>query len=168
MSLVTVPPGGTPDTRSARDAAPGAGFTLVELVLSLIVVGIITGVSARAYREYSRATAVRQAAALVAHDVARARGLAVQRREPVSLVADEANRSYVIRNADGQQFAARDFGSDSDLPLTLLDLEPSDAITFSARGILVGASAATVELGRLGRTRRVDVSALGRTRIVTP
>lgn len=141
------------------------GFTLVELVFSLLVVGIVTGVSVSAYREYSRATAVEQAAGLLAEDVSRTRALAIQRREAVSLVPDEANRSYVIRGPSGTLFAARDLGSDSDLPLTLLDLSPVDSLTFNARGILAGASAATVEVGRLGRTRRVTVNALGRVHV---
>lgn len=145
---------------------PAAGFSLIELLATVIVFGILSSIAFGAFRQYARSTAADRAASVLVGDLARTRSYAVQRRGPVSLVVDEANRSYQIRVPGGPVLAVQDFGG-SDTPLTLLDLQMADSALFNARGLLV-TGPLQVELARYDARRRVEVNAVGRTRVTTP
>ena len=146
------------------------GLTIVELLIAIVMLTILMGLGFQGVQAFSRSAVPDRAASVVAADIGLARSYAVQRAEDVSLVADEANRSYEIRNAGGDVLQRRSFGASTDLPLTVLDVQtPGDDITFNARGMLAGgASSITVEIARFGTEREISVNALGRTRISTP
>lgn len=143
-----------------------AGFTLVELLIVLVVFSIVAAIGLGGFRRFNRSTNVDQAARALGSDVTLARSFAIRRGENVALVADEAARSYKIRDAAGNVLAAGGFGFSSDLPLTLLNIKTSgDSLTFNSRGMLVSGSVVEIDLGRDGLTKQLDVSPLGRTRV---
>lgn len=144
-----------------------SGFTLVELLVTVSVFGILTAVAFGAYRRYLDVTAADRAAAVLASDISRTRSYAVQRRGTISLVIDETARSYVIRGPGGPLLAEQDFGDDADLPLTELDLQMADSVVFNARGLLT-TGPLQVDVARNGVERRVEVNALGRSRVTSP
>lgn len=142
------------------------GFTLMELIIAIVIVGIVSALGIMGFKQWGEAGTVEKAARVVAADVALTRQYAIQRREGVSLVADETARSYQIRSATGVVLLRRDFDAANDLPLTQLDVRlPGDSIAFNSRGLVANAGVAQVDVGRTGRTQRVSFNALGRTRI---
>lgn len=152
--------------RTAWRSAAQDGFTLVELLIVIAMFSILVAVGFRGFKQFNESTTVDQAARALTSDVTLARSFAIRRGENVSLVADEADRSYVIRDAGGTILAATDMSASSGTPLTLLDVKTTgDSITFNARGMLTSGSTVEIDLGRSGLTKKVDVSPLGRTRI---
>lgn len=143
-----------------------AGFTLMELLIAMAIGATVTTVGIISFKQWGEAGTVEKAARVVAADVALTRQYAIQRRESVSLVADETNRWYQIRAASGAMLLRRDFDAANDLPLTQLDVRlPGDSIAFNSRGLVANAGIAQIDVGRTGRTQRVSFNALGRTRI---
>lgn len=143
------------------------GFTLVEMLMAVVLFGIVMGVGFTGLRSFNEASTVDRASRTVASDVTLTRSHAIRRRADVSLVADESGRSYAIREAaSGDTLQVRWFDGDSDLPLTTLDVRTGDdSFTFNARGLLQGGSQVDVEVERLGRAKRIEITPLGRTHI---
>lgn len=144
-----------------------AGFTLVELLIAVIVLGILASLAFGGWRRYADSTAADRAARVLMGDIALTRSFAIQRRETVSLVIDEADRTYQIRAPGGPLLAQQDFGAGSDTPLTAMDIQSADSVVFNARGFLT-TGPLQVDLTRYDAERRVSVSGLGRTRVTTP
>lgn len=147
-----------------------AGFTLIEMMIAITVIGVLLAIGADALRTYRESTLVREAAEVLAAEMIVTRSAAIKRRGNVSLVADESELSYVIRADDGEEVRGRrSFDADSDIPLDRLDVAASgDSLTFDSRGLLVSGVNARIDVGRPDRTLRVEFNALGRHRIVTP
>lgn len=140
-----------------------AGVTVIELGMAIAVAGIMLAVSYAGYREFNEAITLRKAAGVVASDLSLTRSFAIQRRANVSLVANEAARSYVIRDADGTTLGNRIFDASSGLPLDFLTVHTlGDSVTFNSRGLLATAGAVEVDVGRQNRTQRIFMNALGR------
>lgn len=147
----------------ARDEA---GFTIIELLIVMTMFSVLVAVGLRGFRNFNRSTTVDQAARALSSDVTLTRSFAVRRGGNVSLVADEGARRYSIRDASGNVLGTGDFSAGSGAPLTLLDVKTTgDSITFNSRGMLVTGTTVEVDVGYAGRTKKVEVSALGRTRI---
>lgn len=156
-------------TGSGQDGAGPGGFTVVELLIAIVVLGIIVAVGVSAYSDFRRASTVRRAAEAVAGDIVLTRSYAVQRRRNVSLVADEAARTYDIRSPGGPTYAERSFAADTDVPLTMLDVVTAgDSVTFNSRGLKVTTGTDSISVGRLGEELRVKLNAMGRTKITQP
>lgn len=143
-----------------------AGFTLVELLIVMSIVSLSMLIANSSYISFRESSALNRAARVVAADVALTRSYAIRNRIAVSLVADEANRSYVVRDEGGNVYLNRMFDATSDMALETLDLSPSgDSIAFNSRGMLT-LGTATIDVGRSGSSRRVTLNAIGRWRIV--
>ena len=146
-----------------------SGLTLIELLMAMVLLAIVLAVGFQGLQAFNESAVPDRAATAIAGDVTLTRSYAIQRGESVSLVADEANRSYEIRTSGGDVLQRRSFDASTDLPLTVLDvMTAGDDITFNSRGMLAGGvSSVTVELARFETGRRIRVNALGRTRITT-
>ena len=149
------------DTQSSwRDER---GFTVVELGIALSAMAVIAAVSLGAFRQFAEATSARKAAVQIAADVGLTRSFAIQRRDEVSMVVDETNLTYVIRDAAGQVLMRRDFGTGSEIALsTILISAPGDSLTFNSRGLLTQ-GAVRFDVSRRDHAQQLDVNALGRT-----
>lgn len=157
--------------RSARAPARATGFTLIELVMAVALFGIIVAVGLTGMRSFNESTVVDRAATAIASDVTLTRSYAVQRRSTVSMVADEADRTYAIRD-EGESppdtLQVRSFSAGTDLPLTQLDVQTSgDGLAFNARGLLVAGSNVTILIERLGTAKEIQITPLGRTVVST-
>lgn len=151
----------------ARRGRP-AGFTILELLIAIIMTGVLLALVYGGYRQFNEAMVVKKAAGVLAADVALTRNYAIQRRANVSLVANETQRTYVIRDTSGARLSVRSFERTSDLPLDRFDVKTAgDSLTFNSRGLLVSGVGVEIEIGRGERQRTVSVNALGRSRIST-
>lgn len=139
------------------------GFTVVELAIALTTMAILSAISIGTFRQYAEATSARKAAVQIAADIALTRSFAIQRRENVSLVMDESDLAYVVRDEAGTVLTRRAFNVGSEVMLDLMTLNTSgDSLTFNSRGLLNNGTAQVV-VGRRSRSHQVDVNALGRT-----
>ena len=143
------------------------GFTLVEALIGITIMSVVGLIANTSYREYRERTILNRAAQVVAADAALTRTYAIRARDNVSLVANEANRTYEIRDGAGNVLKTRQFDVDSDFPLGSLDIINSgDSLTFNARGMLVSAFGVVVVGGNSG-SKSIVVNGLGRHRIIT-
>lgn len=142
-----------------------AGFTLVELLIVLSIVSLSLLIANNSYTSFRESSTLSRAARVVAADVALARSYAIRNRTGVSLVADEADRSYVLRGTDGTVYLTRKFDASSEMPLETLSVNlPGDSVTFNARGLMLYGSA-RIDVGRDSGSRRVSLNAIGRWQI---
>jgi prepilin-type N-terminal cleavage/methylation domain-containing protein len=142
------------------------GFTLVELLIGITIMSVVGLIANTSYRDFRQRTILNRAAQVVAADAALTRTYAIRERGNVSLVADEANQRYEIRDAAGNVLKTRWFDGDSDLPLGSLNVVASgDSLTFNARGMLVSAFALVV-VGTDRGSKTVIVNGLGRHQII--
>lgn len=144
-----------------------SGFTLVELLIVLSIVSLSLLIANNSYTSFRESSALNRAARVVAADAALARSYAIRNRTAVALVADETERSYVIRDQAGNVYLNRVFDAASEMRLETLDVRlPGDSIPFNSRGMLT-LGTATVDVDRGGGSRRVTLNAIGRWQIMT-
>ena len=143
------------------------GFTLVELLIGITIMSVVGLMASTSFRDFRQRTILNRAAQVVAGDAAMTRTYAIRGRANVSMVADESNQSYQIRDASGTVLKTRWFDADSDLRLDSLNIRNAgDSLTFNARGMLVSAFA-VIDVGSNSGSKTVTVNGLGRHRITT-
>lgn len=135
--------------------------------MALTLLAIVLGIGFRELRGFNETTIVDRAASSIAADVSVARSYAVQRGDAVSLVAEESDRRYVIRDeTTGDTLKVRSHSAGTDLPLTRLDVQTTDdRLTFNSRGLLVPGSTVDIVIERLDSGKRIRVTPLGRSSI---
>jgi len=134
------------------------GFTLLELLVGLTLLGLVAGTGITAYRELRAAAALDAARRVAAGELARARMLAVSRREVVRLRLGDGR--LVLTSADGDTLSRtglflREFGLDS------ARLAPR-TLRFNSRG---QAAPGSVYLYRGSHGVRLVSNFLGRVRV---
>lgn len=144
------------------------GFTLVELLIVLSIVSLSLLVANNSYATFRESSTLNRAARVVAADVGLARSHAIRNRTSVALVATEATRSYVIRDAAGTVYLTRVFDATSEMPLDILNVQiADDSIVFNSRGLMSSFGTANIDVERNGAGRRVNLNAIGRSQITT-
>ncbi len=112
------------------------GFSMVELLVSLILFTITLGLTATVFAGYQTRTAAQRAGQVFQMDLNLARASAVRRREAVIVDFDESAGSYLIRSESGDTLLRREFDRDDDIPLDSLNLQlPGDSVVFNSRGV---------------------------------
>lgn len=136
------------------------------MLITLTIMSVVGLIANTSYRDFRERTILNRAAEVIASDVALTRTYAIRERANISMVADESNRTYQIRDAAGNVLKTRWFDADSDLRLVQLNILTSgDSLTFNARGMLLSAFA-LIDVGSDSDSRRVTVNGLGRHRII--
>ena len=119
-----------------EDSSPRLGFTVVELLVTLILFSITLALASLVFSGYQSRTAAQRAAQVFAMDLRLARTSAVRGREVVIVDFNEAGGSYVIRLESGDTILRRGFGRDDDIRLDSLNLQlTGDSLAFDARGV---------------------------------
>ena len=112
------------------------GFTLIEILVSLILYTISLALAVNVFSGYQSRTAAQRAAQVFAMDLSLARASAVRGREVVIVDFDEVAKSYLIRRESGDTLVERKFAQGDDIPLDSLNLQFSgDSVVFDARGV---------------------------------
>jgi prepilin-type N-terminal cleavage/methylation domain-containing protein len=114
----------------------GAGFTIIEIMVVLVIVGITTTVVSGVFYNYLDRSTAKRAAEVFRQDLTVARNAASRSRQPVELVFDEENLGYVIRVEAGDTIVNRVFDRDAEIILDFLDLDlTGDMVAFNDRGV---------------------------------
>jgi len=136
-----------------------AGFTLIEMMLVVIIVGITAALVAPSVGRSVGKARVKRAASILAGDMELAFTTAARQRQPVRVIFTSGTLSYAIQDrATSTVLITRDFGPTSELALTsfsaslpTLDIYPN--------GIASGPDTLLLQLGSNSRT--VIVSRIG-------
>lgn len=156
-------PSAAPNRRSPLG---NAGMTMVEMITAVVLVSIAAAMSFGSFFLYQQSISTDRAARIIGADVQLTRSLAIRARASVSLVVNESQRGYVIRDALGTKYIQRAFDDASQVPLSTLTISTAgDSLTFDARGILLSAGTPTVSVSRQAKVRTVSINGLGRTQV---
>jgi type II secretion system protein H len=130
-------------TISANRVIARVGFTLVELLIVLALIGIVASIAIRSVGDTIRRDRVQKATAIVSTDIEQAFALAARQRTPIRLQFDSARKTFsVVERADTtlkyrtRQFATGDLALDYiSASSTTVDIMPSglSADTLSLR-----------------------------------
>jgi type II secretion system protein H len=149
----------TPKIRGTR-----FGFTLIEMILAMLMLGIIAGIAIPRVREAARGANSARATRTIALDLEQAVSLAVRQRAPVDIVHGAGSLQFTIQNAeDGTVYVERDFSDGSSAHVSELALTPTTIRIFPT-GRTSASLAVTVGSGDEERT--ITMSQAGQVRIV--
>jgi prepilin-type N-terminal cleavage/methylation domain-containing protein len=135
-----------------------AGFSLIELMVTLVIFGIMAGIAAPSMGAYVERQKTRRALDTIATDLAHARVLAIRQGAPVDVRRHSADHYSVglVGSADAARKQVRLGQSFAGVALTM----PSE-IVFDSRGLVrAGQGAITVSIN--GKTDQLDLSMTGR------
>ena len=112
------------------------GFTLLEVAVTLMLIGIVTTFGVLRFNGYFQRVAAQRAAQVFARDLTLARGWATRGRQPVVIRFYETGLWYeVAEQATGTQVAVRRFGANADIDLSAIALDfTGDTVVFDAAG----------------------------------
>ena len=143
-----------------------AGFTLIEVLVVVIILGIVAAVAIPSVGRTLAATRVQRASSVVTADIQRAFSLAAQRRSPVRITVDTLNKNFYVRNsASDTTYVMRNYGGTSDLALSQLAADTTTVVIrpngLAQRGLIITMRAP-------GNARRITMTRAGQVRITTP
>jgi type IV fimbrial biogenesis protein FimT len=149
-----------------------AGFTLVEIMVAVAIVGVVLAISVPAMRTYTDQQKLQSATSTIEGSLRRARSAAITKRCNVRFsVIDEANTYALVRDNEGDgNFSIMLANGTLDPTISMADLAfgGSDFVTFDPRGMPDNAGSVRLE-SRHGRLREVRVSpGSGTISVVTP
>ena len=147
------------ESRSAGGRARRRGFTILELVLTLLVLGVVTTLSIGAYFSRSEVT-LQNAAELLASDLREAQTLAAIQRAPreVHFHADGGGYHLRVVGAEGDPQYVRRYPRDAvfeDVQIARVLVEAGDRLSFDTLGR--PSSDATITVVQKGIARSVLV-----------
>jgi type II secretion system protein H len=151
-----------------------AGFTIIELLTVVAMIGIMAAMGIPAIKSFSRSTDVKSAATQLAADGWLARQRAIATSEPHSIRFDpDENRYRVFRDdgngtasdaangqIDGGEEVLIDRHLDARFHLSDVDLDPANAVIFMPKGSL--------KTGTAGGQLRVTSENASRTVFIRP
>jgi prepilin-type N-terminal cleavage/methylation domain-containing protein len=151
-----------------------AGFTLVEALTALVVLGVLAGLAAPSLSAFLAQLRTRGALNELATDVAYARALAVKngRRAVLLFVPSpeceatsprfRAGYEYRVVVRTARRVVAREVSLRDRAPGVCVEMNGSDSIAFNSRGLLLPVGNRRVRAVFRGARDSLTVSALGR------
>jgi prepilin-type N-terminal cleavage/methylation domain-containing protein len=144
-----------------------AGFTLLELMVTIVILGIVIATVAPAVSRSLAKTRVQRASSVMVTDIQRAFSLAAQRRVPVRISVDTVNRAFYVRNVARDTVYLRNFyNASSELALSALRANDTTIIVFP-NGMAENGFTVTVVAGP-DNSRLITASKGGQVRISQP
>lgn len=158
------------------------GFTLVELMIAITVIGLLLVLAMPGYRAWIQNTQIRTAAESIQNGMQRARAEAVRRNTRVAFILDPATTGsswQVVVVTGGEVVEARAAGEGSANVSRTVQPGGATTVTFGSLGTVVtnspaSASLASVELDSTvldateSRELRVTIGAGGNVRMCDP
>lgn len=156
------PGSGYPRTRRCGSA----GYTLIELVMVVAVMGIVLAMAAPRIHSVLQHAKVNAATTVLAVDLQYAQMLAARQRRPVVVIVVPGAEQYLIRDrpAGGTVFRTRLFGQDSDY---LLDELTSTGSAMEVFPTGVTYATTTFTVGLAGYQRQVRFTKAGQIRVLS-
>lgn len=139
------------------------GFTLVEALLTIVILGILVGALAPVVSRQISHSRVNNAAQLLTADLENAVSLAGRQRTPVRMTVDSAQRTVLIaERATGTVLTRRTYGTDSEFKVETLSASPA-SIDLLPQGTATSAGTITVGIGSY--SRQVTLTRAGLVRL---
>lgn len=154
--------------------AHSRGFTLIELMITLVILAIVLTAGAQSYSVYIQNSRIRLAAESVQHGLQRARVEAVVRNTPVAFVLGGGDFWAVSVVGSGEVIEARPLGEVTQS--VSLAVEPAGAttVTFTNLGTVTGVGITRIDIDSTvlasedSRELRVTIGAGGIARMCDP
>ena len=140
------------------------GFTLFELLIVVVILGICATMAGPAMSRIVRHQRVNRASTIIVSDMQNAFAVAARQRMPVRVQADAASRSYqFVDRQTGTVLRIRAFyGDTSEYRLTSLVFTPT---TFDVFPSGIASVPVTIDLANGDYTRRITASTAGFVRL---
>jgi prepilin-type N-terminal cleavage/methylation domain-containing protein len=139
-------------------------FTMIELVIVVLIVGILAAAAAPRYVKAMDATQAKAAAIHLAGDLKYARQLARQTSQEIKVTFDVTTNSYTLEGIKNRDRHDRDYivtlsSNEFNAEITSADFSGSNSLTFNIYGHANSAGTVVVRCGN--RTETVVVDAYG-------
>jgi prepilin-type N-terminal cleavage/methylation domain-containing protein len=154
-----------PSSRKYATTRRLKGFTLFELLIVVVILGIAATMMGPAMSRIVRHQRVNRASMIIVSDLQNAFAVAARQREPVRVQADAASRSYqFVDRKTGAVLRIRAFyGDTSEYKLSTLVFTPA---TFDVFPNGVSSSPVTIDLANGEYIRHITASTAGFVRLV--
>ena len=148
-----------------RRVVTQSGFTTIELIIIVTIIGVLAGIAGPAMSRIVRHSRTNRAAIVITADLQNAFAAAARQREPVTIVADSASKSYqFIDRKSGSVLKVRSFyGDTSEYRLSRLVFTPASIDVFPSG---VSSAPLVVDLANGDYPRRITASTAGFIRLV--
>jgi len=153
-----------PSTRKKATTRGLKGFSLFELLIVVVILGIAATMVGPAMSRIVRHQRVNRAATIIVSDMQNAFAVAARQREPVRVLADASTSSYqFVDRKSGAVLRIRAFyGDTSEYRLTSLVFTPA---TFDVFPNGVSSSPVTIALANGDYARQITASTAGFVRL---
>ncbi|HEX2167160.1 MAG TPA: GspH/FimT family pseudopilin [Longimicrobiales bacterium] len=140
------------------------GFTLTEVLIVLILVGIIGGFAFAQVGSMLAKTRVQRAASVVAADLKLAHSLAARQRQPIRISIDPAANAMRLRDfaTPATIYSQRYFHAEGEYPVETFSADETSVLVYP-NGLSEKPMTITVAAG--GESRQISMSRAGQVRV---
>jgi type II secretion system protein H len=141
-----------------------AGASLVEMMVVVIIIGIVAAIAVPRFTNWVSALRVDGAASQIAADIAYTRMMAVREGRTASLTLSGTDYIIATENTDGtvRRTLRTVKVANTYAGTTVTGAGGNGRVAFDSRGVLKANSTSAITLSRLGRSQRLNISAIGR------